>query len=78
MSKLHFSEFNSSPKETWKKQAEKELGENKTKIGSWEIASDLFVDPYYTAETVDNEQIADLQNAQKKNTWLAQHTFHFF
>lgn len=66
MSKLHFSEFNSSPKETWKKQAEKELGENKTKIGSWEIASDLFVDPYYTAEAVDNEQIADLQNVQKK------------
>ncbi|MBE9464122.1 methylmalonyl-CoA mutase family protein [Dyadobacter subterraneus] len=66
MSKLHFSEFNSSQKEAWKKQAEKELGENKTKIGSWEIASDLFVDPYYTAEDVDNEQISNLQKAQKK------------
>lgn len=71
MSKLLFSEFEFSTKDTWKKQAEKELGANNNRIGSWEIAPDLFVDPYYTADNVNNEQIQELQNCQKKNPgWL--------
>ncbi|GLU56747.1 hypothetical protein Dfri01_62080 [Dyadobacter frigoris] len=71
MSKLLFSEFKLSTKDAWKKQAENELGENNTRIGSWEIAPDLFVDPYYTAENIKSEQILDLQNCQKKNPgWL--------
>lgn len=71
MSKLLFSEFKFSSKDTWKKQAEKELGDNNSRIGSWEIAPDLFVDPYYTADNVYNEQIQELQNCQKKKSgWL--------
>ncbi|WP_159474094.1 methylmalonyl-CoA mutase family protein [Dyadobacter sp. 3J3] len=71
MSKLLFSEFKFSTKDTWKKQAEKELGENKTRIGSWEIAPDLFVEPYYTGENLEDEAISNLQNCQKKNPgWL--------
>ena len=66
MPKLLFSEFGSSNKDTWKKQAEKELKENYTDATSWEISHNLFVDSYYTAKDTDNERTKELQDCQKK------------
>jgi methylmalonyl-CoA mutase len=66
MPKLLFSEFGSSNKDTWKKQAEKELKENYTDATSWEISQNLSVDPYYTAKDTDNERTKALQDCQKK------------
>jgi methylmalonyl-CoA mutase len=66
MPKLLFSEFRSSNKDTWKKQAEKELKEKYKVASSWEIAQDLFTDTYYTAEDIDNEQTKELNDCQKK------------
>jgi methylmalonyl-CoA mutase len=66
MPKLLFPEFGSSNKDTWKKQAEKELKEKYKEASSREIAQDLFTDSYYTAEDIDNERTKKLQDCQKK------------
>lgn len=61
-----FSEFAFSNKDTWKKQAEKELGENYNRATNWEISENLHLNPYYTDEEIDKNRIKEMQNCQKK------------
>jgi methylmalonyl-CoA mutase len=70
MEPLLFSEFSLSTKETWKKLATSELGDNVDGV-SWKLADTLFVDPYYTASELNSDHISAIQDAQRRSTgWL--------
>ena len=60
-----FAEFTSSGKESWKKQAEKELKGKSIDPENWKLAEALYVEPYYTSAEIDWHQTKDLQEAQK-------------
>jgi len=71
MSDLSFSEFNITDKNSWKKQAQKELGEKFSKTENWKILPDIDLKAYYTRDDVDSSNVDLLQNCQKKRPgWL--------
>ena len=71
MSASLFSEFGFCDKNTWKKQAENELGEKSEKIKSFKIAPNLALGAYYSESDLDFERISALQKCQRNTSgWL--------
>ncbi len=69
-----FSEFSSSGKEAWKQQAIKDLkGRDYDQTLRRHTSEGFVMEPYYTHEEIDEEQLGALQRTQqKKMGWLTQ------
>lgn len=66
-----FSEFESTNKNAWIAQVEKELRKSYVSVAERELSDQAFIEPYYTAEDLNPADTAEVRAAQKRKAgWL--------